>query len=242
MYFSFLFSTIHTCDSCLIQQYSIRPVVFGGGALVISAGLRSYMWVQRSSQWEQTDSWSHCNSNLVRDFQKCCVHSDVQIAALRRLCVQNFNASPKRGIKGPPWWCHSPCQEAGPQRRRGATLDRTDCPLPPSWARAPHLFTLTLCDPAGRFPVEPKVGTDKRVEVRIIYDVKCVYGSSNVAYVVFLLARVELPLVFSYGQCRESAAAHLAVFFGLLYLSGLCPVHTHTSVCGHVTHVACCVM
>lgn len=102
MYFSFLFSTIHTCDSCLIQQYSIRPVVFGGGALVISAGLRSYMWVQRSSQWEQTDSWSHCNSNLVRDFQKCCVHSDVQIAALRRLCVQNFNASPKRGIKGPP--------------------------------------------------------------------------------------------------------------------------------------------
>lgn len=80
------------------------------------------------------------------------------------------------------------------------------------------------------------------MEVRIIYDVKCVYGSSNVAYVVFLLARVELPLVFSYRQCRESAAAHLAVFFGLLYLSGLCPVHTHTSVCGHVTHVACCVM
>lgn len=54
------------------------------------------------ADWQLIAPWF----NLVRDFQKCCVHSDVEIGVPRSLCVQNFNA-PKKGDKGPPRWCHS---------------------------------------------------------------------------------------------------------------------------------------
>lgn len=91
---------------CIAAYPSTRPtldVVFA--CRVWTAGLRCCVSSEKQlvcADWQLIALWF----NLVKDFQKCCVHSDEQIGAPRSLCVQNFNA-PKRGDKGPPWWCHS---------------------------------------------------------------------------------------------------------------------------------------
>lgn len=90
---------------------------------VWTAGLRSYVSSEKQlvcADWQLIALWF----NLVRDFQKCCVHSDLEIGALRSLCVQNFNA-PKKGDKGPPWWCHSMSASRPSLQERGQ--DRTYC-------------------------------------------------------------------------------------------------------------------
>lgn len=84
---------------------SISPCIISDGSPVCSvetAGLRSYVSSEKQlvcADWQLIALWF----NLVRDFQKCCVHSDLEIGAPRSLCVQNFNApKKKRGTKGPP--------------------------------------------------------------------------------------------------------------------------------------------
>lgn len=93
---------------------------------VWTAGLTLYVSSEKQlvcSDWQLIALWF----NLVRDFQKCCVHSDVEIAAPRSFCVQNFSAPQKGkgwgggGDKGPPWWCHSTVSKW----RRGAGTGRT---------------------------------------------------------------------------------------------------------------------
>lgn len=91
------------------------------------------------ADWQLIALWF----NLVRDFQKCCVHSDLEIGAPCSLCVQNFNAPKKKkgGDKGPPWWCHSAVSKqalaAGEGARTGHTVTITP-PPPSTMAPAPH--------------------------------------------------------------------------------------------------------
>lgn len=92
-----------------LWSLSVLPTIVLDVALACSvwtARLRSYVSSEKQLvcvDWQLIALWF----NLVRDFQKCCVHSDLEIGAPHSLCVQNFNA-PKKRDKGPPWWCHSP--------------------------------------------------------------------------------------------------------------------------------------
>lgn len=94
---------------------------------VWTAGLRSYV----SSMWD----WQliALRFNLVRDFQKCCVHSDLEIRAPCSLCVENFDAPKKKrvGGKGPPWWCHSTVSKQGLVAGEGSRTGHTVTKIPP---------------------------------------------------------------------------------------------------------------
>lgn len=81
--------------------------------------------------WQLIARWF----NLVRAFQKCCVHSDVEIEH-HTAFVCKFQQSKKKGQKA-PWWCHSPVStlrgtpqhEAG---REGPTVTLHRGPAGPS--------------------------------------------------------------------------------------------------------------
>lgn len=164
-----------------------------------TAGLRSYVSSEKQlvcADWQLIALWF----NLVRDFQKCCVHSDLEIGAPRSLCVQNYNA-PKTGDKGPPWWCHYPVSKRALAAGEGAGQE------PPPWP--------PLSQHGVKF--KPKSEWDWH-KFKIFLTLKPISANRNsnphkwYAYVVFLMIRVA-----------ESAAAHSDKFLELLYLSGQCP-------------------
>lgn len=173
---------------------------------VWTAGLRSYVSSEKQlvgADWQLIALWF----NLVRDFQKCCVHSDLEIGAPCSLCVQNFNA-PKKGDKGPPWWCHYPVSKQALTAGEGAGQD------PPPW---PQHFTLT-----------PPISDLKAYICPQKFKSPQMICICHVSY--DMCHSSKLPVVFSYHQYYESAAAHLDRFLELLYLSGQCP---------HVTDCLC---
>lgn len=150
-----------------LWSLSVLPTIVLDVALACSvwtARLRSYVSSEKQLvcvDWQLIALWF----NLVRDFQKCCVHSDLEIGAPHSLCVQNFNA-PKKRDKGPPWWCHSPVSKQALAAGEGPgqdilwpSLPRHHPPLS-TMAPAPHpdpLWTNVLT-PGVKFKTEIWVG------------------------------------------------------------------------------------
>lgn len=211
---------------------------------VWTAGLRSYVSSEKQlvcADWQLIALWF----NLVRDFQKCCVHSDLEIGAPCSLCVQNFNA-PKKGDKGAPWWCHYPVSKqalsAGWGGRTGPSTMAPAFHPDPLWANVPtsgvkfktdwHKFKifLTLKPISAHRNSNPH-----KWYVYVMFLMICVTpANSQLCSVTISTMKVQLPIwTSSLNSYIYQGSVHTwRTVYAHVTLAAVDCVLVHTSACG----------